>query len=235
MESKINLEVKGNEITVREGKAIDPKEPKIINIHGTLTAPGRFLEAKKEDFDPKNCHLLVKKKDLTIEFYGNERDFYRTEVKGSLVESKILKPFSINGETKFSSLGLAKLLRRHPFLFDEVIIDQYNKLISTLMNFSAKIETTVENNRDNRGNLKNLLEKQVTQHVPESIKFTAPIFEGEESLTFTVFICCEASSSGVEFYLDSPELFQLWDSEAKRLMAIQANIFEEWGCAVIEI
>jgi hypothetical protein len=234
-ELNLNITTDNNEIIIRQGKTIDPKEPVNINISGTLSAPAKFIDTKKDQFDPKTCNLQVDKKKLTITFYGNERSFDRTIVSGSLKPAKILEVFNINGEKKFTNRDMAKILRRHPFLFEDKIKDQYNKLIAALLNFTAKIETTIQDNQDQRGNLKMLLEKQVSQYLPESIKFHAPIFEGEECLDFTVYICCEATSSTVEFYLDSPELYQLEESEAKRLLGEQSKVFADWGCSVIEL
>lgn len=236
-ESKIVIQATSEvqEITIREGKSIDVKDPVKITLSGILNSPAKFLAAKKETFEAINCHAIVDHSKLSIVFIANEKDFYRTEVTGSLKPAKILDPFKINAEGKFKEKELAKILRRHPFLFDVKIKDQYDKLIASLLNFSAVVTTTIESNNDQRGNMKNLLEKSVEQRIPESIKFTAPIFEGEESLTFEVFICCEATSNAVEFYLDSPELYLLQESERKKLLGAQASIFEEFGCAVINV
>lgn len=221
------------EVVLREGKSIDPKEPNKISISGILNSPANFLKAKTGVFTPIDSHLLVDKQNLKITFVANERDFYKTEISGSLKPAKILGPFNINNDGKFKNTDLAKLLRRHPFLFEDK--EAYNKLIIALLNFSATIQTVIESNQDQRGNMKNLIEKTVSQKIPESIKFKAPIFEGEDELTFEVFLCCEATSNAVEFYLDSPELYLLQESEKNRLLGIQAKVFEDFGCAVIYI
>lgn len=223
------------ELIIKKGVAENPDKPLKISISGILNAPSTFIKAKAVDFKPLECHCIVDMDSASIKFVGNERSVYQTVIVGSLKPTKILSTFKINADGKFKEKDLAKLLRRHPFLFDSEVKADYEKLIVALLNFSATITTTIESNTDHRGNLKNLLEKVVDQKIPGSIKFTAPIFEGEDNLTFEVFICCEATSNSVEFYLDSPELVLLEESEKKRLLNTQAQAFEEFGCAVINI
>ena len=42
MEQKLNIEVTGNELTIREGKALDLKPKEKVSLSGTITAPGDY-------------------------------------------------------------------------------------------------------------------------------------------------------------------------------------------------
>lgn len=224
-----------SEIIFKEGKHENPKDPLPISLSGVLYAPKVFVMAKSKQFKAEECHCIINRKSLSIEFVGNERDpLSITKIKGNLIPSDLLVPFGINTDKKFKATELAKLLRRMPYLFANK--EASNALANQLYNFSAKITTVLENSDDKKGNVKNLLEKSVEQSLPNGIKFHAAIFEGENKLDFEVLLCCEATSLGVEFYLDSPDLFELEMSEAERLLGEQATYFEkDFKCAVIRI
>jgi hypothetical protein len=233
MEKKLTINPLGNEITIREGKSIDPKDPVKIEISGTLRTCSDFYKPKAEQFDPQNCHVTIDVNALEIIFFGDEKDHFRTIIKGSLKTFSLLNKFGINNEKKFSSIELAKLLRRHPFLFDDDMKVTWDKLILAMLNFKAKINTIIENEQDMKGNRKYLLEKTVEQSIPDSIVFTCPIFEGEQNLSFKVEICCEATSNDVEFYLDSPDLYILFENESRRLLKEQSDYFAAQNIAVL--
>lgn len=67
-------------VTIREGKAIELKEPVKVNISGTIDAPARWLEARHDCLTEKICHVLVDREAMTVSLRCNENDHYGTSV-----------------------------------------------------------------------------------------------------------------------------------------------------------
>ncbi len=217
--------------TLLQGTAEPKEHPLQIKVDGHLHAPSRFLNAKKKKYQPVDSHIIVDENAGKITFFGNDDNIRRTEVSGSLKRFGLLDLFNLNGDKKFTPVALAKLFRKLPFMFQNE--DAVKLMVNSLINFQATIQTVIETKNDQRGNTKNVLETKVEKQIPAFINFKTPLYEGEQPVEFKAVICCEATSQTVEFYLESPELYQLDISERQRLLDLQISIFSEWGCAVI--
>lgn len=55
------------EIIIREGKAVEQKEPVRVSIRGTIDAAARWLETRFDCLKEKTCHILVNREDLYIQ------------------------------------------------------------------------------------------------------------------------------------------------------------------------
>lgn len=107
MEQKIKEEVKQQiaemvanglpagvgEIIIREGKAVELKEPVKVKIQGTIDAAARWLETRFDCIKEKSCHVIVNREQLTIALQCNENNHYGTLVVGSLTLSPEYKRF----------------------------------------------------------------------------------------------------------------------------------------------
>lgn len=242
MDTKINIEkleagVNGVvELIVREGSALPPVPvpiPNVTTLEGNIEAPYTYLLAKKELFTPVKTLVLVNDKALSITFKTDETSKLGHTITGALKRSRLLGEFNINEPGTFSDKNLAKLLRRLPFLFADR--NEVDKMYGSLMKFSASVQTTIENNKSNDGSVKQLFEKKVTTDLPQTLTFDTPIFEGQDSVRFTALLCAEATISGVSFYFESPELYELEEKEKKRILALNVQKFVEYGSAVIYI
>lgn len=222
------------ELVIRHGEAKAPeKEPKPINISGVLHAPSSFLKARIENLDPINCFVKVDMNRGFIEFFIDAKNPYSDYIKGSLTRAKIVDDFGVNGSKTYLDKDLAKWFRKAAYYFADR--SENEAAIRALMNFSATVSTVIENNQDNRGNVKKLLEKSVNSQVPERFTMKAPIFEGFEPLEFEVLIGAEATSENVKFFLESPELFTLEESYKRQLIDAEIEHFEEFGCAILYV
>jgi hypothetical protein len=223
--------------TIRIGEAIKeeaPVKPLVTKIAGRIDAPMIYLRAKKDLIEQINTLVLVSVENSTITFMTNETSPYGHQISGSLKDNKQLSEFKINVTGGFfTDKSLAKLLRKYSFLFDDR--SDVEKLYKDLMSFSAKVDTVIQNKKDTQGNASVGFEKIVKTSIQETITFNCPLFEGGNNHKFVAYICCEATSSGVEFYLDSPDLFRI--KEAERLELLNANLepFVDFGTAIIHV
>lgn len=230
----INLPEGTRELIIRHGDAKEPeKEPQKISVSGVLHAPSSFLKSRRDQLDPKKCFVKVDVNKGTLEFFIDAKSPFSDYIKGSLTKSKVIEEFGINGVKTYFDKDLAKFFRKTAYYF--VDKSENEAAIKALMNFSATVNTIIENNQDNRGNVKKILEKSVNSQVPERFYMKAPIFEGFETLEFEVLIGAEASSDSVKFFLESPELFTLEESFKRQLLDKEVERFEEFGCAILYV
>ena len=74
MEQKLNIQVTGNELTIREGKALDLKPKEKVSLSGTITAPGDYALTRASTFDKLSCNVLANYTSRTIVLTINEGD-----------------------------------------------------------------------------------------------------------------------------------------------------------------
>ena len=222
------------ELIIRHGDAPAPeKEPRSINVSGVLHAPSAFLAARKKLLDKDNCFVIAYVNTGSIEFFINEKSPYFDVISGKLKRSKALDEFGINQNKFYFDKDLAKFFKRSSYYFADKA--ENDAAVKALLNFSATVSTVIENNQDNRGNVKKLLEKSVNSQVPERFTMKAPIFEGYEAIEFDVLIGAEATSENVKFFLESPELYVLEETYKRSLIEQELKHFNDFGCPVLYV
>jgi hypothetical protein len=228
---KLSVTTTEKEITIREGEALPLQEPEKIDFKGVLFAPGDFMENRKKSLDPKTSHLIVDEKAGNVSFYIDEKNHYRDIVFGELRPSAVIALFGINKEKFYGDKELAKFFRKAEYYF--VDAEAHKKIVNELMKFKAKVDVQIEKAQDNRGNVKQLYERAVESNIPESFVMKAPLFDGYDPIQFTVLIGAEADTTGVKFFLESPELFKLEEVEKRRLIGVETDRFKTFGCAIL--
>lgn len=197
-ENKVNLVVPKDyngtpiEVVIREGsapKALDPKEPKLINIIGTIDAPLRWLEKRIELINQKESDVLVNRDKMRISLTINETNFYQTGIGGTLQESKEMEEFGINSDKKWDPIKLSKFIKMHRAFFTDK--SQNMMLVSTLKNFKAKVNQDIERSKEENGSKVDNYSQVVDSNLPKSFKLNIPLFKG--------FACEEIE---VEIYAD---------------------------------
>jgi hypothetical protein len=230
-EIKIEAAPGVSEITIREGQALPLKDPERIIFSGHLFTPGDFMENRRKLLDNENCHLRIDTNAGQVEFYMEEKSAFRNVITGTLKKSSVIALFGINIEKYYGDKELAKFFRRTEYYFTDS--DIHKKIVKELMSFKAKVDVQIEKSQDNRGNTKQLYERLVESNIPESFVMKAPLFDGYEPIEFTVLISAEADTTGVKFYLESPELFKLEEEEKRRLIDKEVERFTDFGCAIL--
>ena len=129
------------EVVIREGEAnklLDDKEPRIINIGGTIGAVYEWLEKRISLIQQHNSHLLVNRDEMTLDLFINEDSFYRTHIGGTIETSKELEMFGINNGKKWQPSNLSLFVKMNRTYF----LDRSENmtLVSTLKNFKAKMQ-----------------------------------------------------------------------------------------------
>lgn len=231
-EINVNIDnVNGNEVVIRTGGIVESPKPIPVKFNGVLSAPGAYLTNRKELLEKLKCRLEVDQNKAHLLFYTNEKSEERDIVEGKLNKSAIIGTFGINEDKTYSDKSLAKFLRQYAFYFPNQ--SELQKLIDALMKFEAKVTAVFENKQDLKGNAKVMYEKTVEQSIPTPISIKIPIFDGYPEETIKVEIGAEATSSGVDFFFESPELCVLEEKLKRSILSEEIKKFEEFGCAIL--
>jgi hypothetical protein len=182
----------GNELIVREGKALDPKEPKILQINGTIETPFRWLEKKGRYLIVAICTILVNFTEGWISLTTDEKNFYSDEITGSLEMHPDFVKFGINTGEQQSSHELAEKIKMWRSCFKDK--DTAMKLVKNLRNFTAKVNKELEAFKDDRANYALKKSQIVETNLPESFSLVVPIFKGQPKETFEVEININADN-----------------------------------------
>lgn len=222
------------ELTIRQGTAVAPlplKEPNIINVSGSIHAPASFLEGRSGGYgsqaiDKTRALVIVNRDSRTITFKLDPENHYGATVKGSLKTTTELESYCINQEKKFSREQLIKLLKFSRIFFDDK--QKHADVLTSLAKLRIKTESELRQENDNRGSKLQSFERNVIDATGfvQYFNLFIPIYKGFDPVKFQVEICFEPSETGVLFWLESPELYEIMQSQLDKILADQLASFE---------
>lgn len=198
--TEMNIE-DGKDMVIRFGDALPLKEPKYVSIHGTIDAPARWVEKRKDDIVSADAHILVDRDHHTITLNTDENNFYSDQIVGTLTLSTEMQEFGINTGEYMSCFDMADRIKQLRTYFETQ--QDAMKLVSELRNFKAKVDKELELSDDKRGNQKILRAQTVESNLPKSFNVNMPIFKGTEKRTFEVEV--EINPNDLSCTLVSPD------------------------------
>jgi hypothetical protein len=228
-EQKINITLAEGqkELIVREGSAQVIREPKIINLTGTIEAPKEYLAKRKESgqFEAKNCHVIFSYQKLFITLMVNESDYYGSSITGKAEVNPELLKFGINAGKIWTKNELKQFLKMNRAFFKDV--DSAMKIITNLEKFSASVQTQIDDHKDDRGNKNQHLQVKVDANIDLNFVLSMPIFIGQGNTTFQVEICFDVRDNAISIWLESPELQEAMISQRQKLIDDNIDCFRE--------
>ena len=166
-------------IEVLTGASLEPKEPKKVEILGTLDAPLRWLEKRVSEIDQKKAHVIVDRENMSIVLVIGERDFYRTVISGKLQLHPTFLKFGINQGNYRTPVEMSELIKMNRSYFENR--QTAMELVSLLRNFKAKINKEVEADIDlKKGDRRVLVAQKIDSNLPDSFKIIVPVFKGHK-------------------------------------------------------
>lgn len=170
-----------NDFTFRTGEALEQKEPVRVDISGTIDAPKRWLEKRLplSTIDPKTCHVIVNREQLSITLNCDENYPYVTTIKGQLEMSEQFEKFGINKYEYVTPIQMAELIKMNRSFFENRQVAM--NLVTQLRGFKAKVEKDLENTDDTRGNRKQMINQVVDSNIPDSFTIVIPVFKGQKA------------------------------------------------------
>ena len=231
--NEVNINAYGDELTIREGKALELREPQKISVSGDINSIGNFLmrranvnEAAGLQFVHKDRALvIVDKENMTIQLLVDPENFYGTVVTGKLELSDELKKFSINKNKLFTREELVSLLKFSKIYFADP--DQHFKVLTSYQAFKANAQIDMSASNDTRGNRSANYDKKVTTELPDSFVLNVPIFKGQEKRKFMVEICLEVTDGSSRFWFESVELHDIIEGEKDTIIGAQLEFCKD--------
>lgn len=220
--TEMNIE-DGKDMVIRFGDALPLKEPKYVSINGTIDAPARWVEKRKDDIVSADAHILVDRDHMTITLNTDENKFYSDQIVGTLTLSTEMQEFGINTGEYMSCFDMADRIKQLRTYFETQ--QDAMKLVTELRNFKAKVDKELELSDDKRGNQKILRAQTVESNLPKSFNVNMPIFKGTEKRTFEVEV--EINPNDLSCTLVSPDAHDIVVQERDNQMdAVLGRIAE---------
>ena len=195
------LNEKNGGYCIRFGEALPLKEPKAVSIDGTIDAPARWVEKRKDDIKQADAHIIVDRDHMSITLNIDENSAYSDQVTGTLTLSSEMQEFGINTGEYMSCFDMSDRIKQLRSYFETQ--QEAMKLISELRNFKAKIDKELELSDDKRGNQRILKSQFVESNLPKDFKIQLPIFKGMKKETIQVEV--EINPNDLSCTLVSPE------------------------------
>lgn len=180
------------EVVIREGKALPIHEPVKVDIAGTIDAPLRFIEKRKDILNHDTCHILVERERRIIALQCSENNYFGSRIAGTLELSPEFQKLNINSGEYLTHFEMAELFKMNRSLFENKSVAM--RLVSDLQNFKAKVDKEVEESNNNRGDRRLLYSQAVQHNLPESFKLNIPLFKGQPKITIEVEVYIEPNN-----------------------------------------
>lgn len=229
------------ELIIREGAAVkelEPKAPIKINLSGVLGTPLEYLKKRVPtgQFSQERSHIIVNRENVSISLIINENDDYeRGEIKGTLDFHPKFKEFGINEGKVWTPSVLGMFFKMNRAFFPDKTLNM--RLVSDLMNFTAKVSNKIEMSLKESGSKSDNYEQVVNSNLPEKFTLQIPIFKGKPAENLEIETFAQINGREVAFILISPSANQLLedirdkaiDEEIAQIKEVAPNI------AIIEV
>ena len=171
---------KAIEVVIREGhasKVLDEQPPVKIDITGTIDAPLRWLKQRISLIDQKKANIRVNRSNMKILLTTEETDpLNGGSVMGVLKVSDEIQRFGINTSKKWIPIELSMFLKMNRAFFPDK--SQNMQLVSDLKKFKAKIDSQLEQSKEENGSYSERYSQVVDSNLPKSFKIRIPLFRG---------------------------------------------------------
>lgn len=173
-----------------EGKAAEPlrtNNPKKLVIDGFIDTPSGFLLPRMGNTLSPNDHVQFSKNpdNVFIKLLLDPMNELGTVVVGKLTKNKDLKEFRFNQAKVFDNASFSETILKFAHCFEN--LEEAKALRRSLLNFTAKFDTEVENLDDKKGNTSNAVRtilNATKAGIPDNVRFKMPFFEGGPLVSF---------------------------------------------------
>jgi len=197
-----------NEVIIREGEAakvIDPKPPVKTNLSGVIGAPVEYLKKRvnTNQFKQERSHLIVEREKIMLTLIINEdNDYLRGQVQGQLEQHPKFIEFGVNTGKIWTPIELGMFFKMNRSFFMDMKSNM--KLVTELMNFTATVNSKVEQSVKPNGSQTDNFAQLVNSNLPESFFLNIPVFKGMPAETLEVETFAKINGREVLFTLLSP-------------------------------
>jgi hypothetical protein len=224
-EVNITVDKETKVLELRTGQLPDILLPRTIDVDGAISNPGIFAISRGEELKANKVKCYVKIADTQIILVVDERKNNFDLIQGKLVSNPDIDAFGINTENTMSLNKFAEFLR---FRKRYLVMDNKDVFINKFKNFETKVQTSVKQSKDDKGNYSSHVDRLVDAgHIPTEFDLKIPIFKGESDCKIKVYILFQIRNQEIEIALASEELVELEISERENIISDQVKILVE--------
>lgn len=218
------------ELVIRHGEAQIIEQPNNVRIIGDIDSVVNYIKHRKPD--TSICHVVQSKKEFKAVFYENPKYDTSVQVEARLEVNALLNELGINTGKKYSRDELMQTLRFNRTLFPSM--DEYTKLLGGVNDFTAKVDISLQQSGDNRGNkISNFGKVVKANDVPLNCVIALPLFVSFDKVKLQIEICFDVTAQGAIFWLESLELKTIIEDTANETFDSMRAALEELGVLVI--
>ena len=226
------------EVVLREGNApvaLDPKEPELIIINGTIDAPFKWLEKRVELINQKTANIIVNRDKMGLSLTIDETNYYHTKISGILQSSKEMLEFGVNTDKTWEPIKLSQFFKMHRAFFKDK--SENMMLVSTLKNFKAKVNQDIERSKEENGSKTDNYSQVVDSNLPKSFKLNIPLFRGFSCEEIEVEIYADVDGREVSLSLVSAGANEAIEEYKNRVIDEQIEVIKGVApdIAIIEV
>jgi hypothetical protein len=228
-ETKVNVTTNENEIVIRHGEAAELEPISKVKIIGDIDTVVNYVKHRKPDVNL--CHVVQDKKAFTAVLHTNPKFETSPIVEARLEKNDLLNELGVNTGKKYSRDELIQVLRFNRTLFPNT--DEYARLLGAVNDFTAKVDISLQQSGDNRGNKVSNFGKTVKSDVPLNSVIFMPLFTSFEPVKLTLDICFDVTAQGAIFWLESLDLKTIIEKAANDTFDSMRATLEDLGVLVI--
>ena len=214
------------DITILEGKAQDPINPRPVALIGNIFCVAEFIEKRNQQkgLIVPESHVMIHDENGLIQLTIDEHSPIGVSVLGKLEVHPNFETLGINDGTLYTSIALASLIKMNRYLFESSA--EAMKLVTVFQNLKATITKEVEKATNDRGNVKNLQSQVVSNlTIPEKFVVVTPIYKGFAPVHIEVEIILDPNDLSI--VLISPMARDLQEKEKIAALETQEKLIRE--------
>jgi hypothetical protein len=227
------------EVTVRKGEAVkllEPKPPVKTNLSGVLGVPVEYLTKRVStgQFSQQRSHLIVDRENIELILVINENDDYqRGKVSGKLEFYPKFVEFGINTGKIWTPTELGLFFKMNRAFFPDRSTNM--KLVSDLMNFTATVNSSLENSVKESGDRTDHFSQTVNSNLPGAFTLNIPLFKGTPAERIEIETFAKINGREVSFTLFSPSANQLFEDIRNKAIDEQLEQIREIAPEIVII
>lgn len=237
-ENELNITVQPNAdgkpqiLTILHGEAVKPlalKEPLIINHTGILDTPANWIEKRKlvEGFDPLVCSVVADYKTRKLTLVIDEKNYYKTTITGVLKLHPELESLGINEQKTYDEKELYEKLKFMERFFSNK--DAYQKLMTGLKEFKAKVNAAFTNINDLKGSIALQKVYDIKTGLDLDFMLNMPVFAAGVNQSFKVEINVGLDGGDVCFWLVSVNLHTSIETETENMFETELKRLADYA------
>ena len=221
------------EVVIREGVALTLHHPNNVDISGTISAPGKFITDRHEDFQKNKSYCLVKREEKRINLVLNEQSENGAyEIIGTIKVGYKYTSLGINNSNKsYTPMELSKKLKMMRSIFDSRA--EHANVVNSLRQIKAKLKKDIESADDSRGNASASFDQKLESNIPENFTLELPLLEGEGKVKFKVDIWIEGDDyTNLRCYLESVDAADMIEEAVDKRIDEEIEIIKPYAVVI---